>query len=245
MNPANDLAYFGLGWSYRMAGRFYEAEVLVKKAIELNPKNDWAYIVLGKLYQCNGKKIETEEAFRKAVRLEPKADIWAYARLGAYFSHKPGGFPEAEKQLRKSVELRPGNGTVYRALESLYKEMDKKELAEEYGRKIARFELNEYSPVAVTNYRKLKTILDRRGVKFVCMQYPMRSVESLKRIFDDQSGIIFVDNEKIFKKAVAKGNYRDYFIDNFAGDFGHCNLKGNKLIAANLAGVILKELSHR
>jgi hypothetical protein len=69
----------------------------------------------------------------------------------------------------------------------------------------------------------------------------MRSVLPLKKIFQIQEGIIFVDNEQIFKKAVKKSGYKEYFIDMFAGDFGHCTEKGNRLLAENIANVILKE----
>ena len=100
-----------------------------------------------------------------------------------------------------------------------------------------------YKPVTVNNYLKLKESLDKRGVKLVCVQYPMRSVESLKKIFKDKGeGIFFVDNEAIFKEEVNKSGFKEVFRDMFAGDFGHCTNKGNRLLAENIAGVILKEV---
>jgi len=42
-----------------------------------------------------------------------------------------------------------------------------------------------------------------------------------------------------------KISYNDYFTDMFAGDFGHCTRKGNRLLAENIANVILKEYFHR
>jgi hypothetical protein len=70
----------------------------------------------------------------------------------------------------------------------------------------------------------------------------MRSIESLKKIFQgNDKGIIFVDNEKIFKDAVARNGYRDYFRDIFGGEFGHCTEKGNRLLAENIADAILRE----
>jgi hypothetical protein len=73
----------------------------------------------------------------------------------------------------------------------------------------------------------------------------MRSLEPLKRIFVQDKGIIFVDNEKIFKDAVKKEGYQAYFRDIFAGDFGHCTDKGNQLLAGNIADAILKEVFDR
>jgi hypothetical protein len=37
-------------------------------------------------------------------------------------------------------------------------------------------------------------------------------------------------------------HYSGLFMDSFAGDFGHCTRIGNRLIAGNLAEVILKEI---
>ncbi len=74
--------------------------------------------------------------------------------------------------------------------------------------------------------QKLKEILDRRNIKLVCVQYPMCGIEPLKRIFKWQEDVIFIDNEKIFKEAVGKEDYQEYFIDMFGGDFGHCTPKG-------------------
>ena len=77
------------------------------------------------------------------------------------------------------------------------------------------------------------------------MQYPVRSVDSLKKILDSDKSIIFVDNEKVFKDAIKKEKYEDYFIDNFAGDFGHCTAKGNQLLAENVADVLLREVFNK
>jgi len=83
--------------------------------------------------------------------------------------------------------------------------------------------------------------LDVRGVKLVCVQYPLRNIESLKAIFNDKEGMIFVDNRTIFEEALKNGKYEDYFIDKFADVFGHCTKKGNKLLAENIANTIIKE----
>jgi hypothetical protein len=91
------------------------------------------------------------------------------------------------------------------------------------------------------NYQEVKRILDRRGIKLVCAQYPMLKVGELKQIFEGQKGVVFVDNEGIFKEAVKKSGYQKYFIDRFGGEFGHCTREGNRLLAENIVNVILKE----
>jgi hypothetical protein len=79
----------------------------------------------------------------------------------------------------------------------------------------------------------------------VCVQYPMISVEPLKEIFDGERGVVFVGNEKVFNRALKRGSYIEYFQDSFGGNFGHCTPKGNRLLAENIANVILKEVFHK
>ena len=123
--------------------------------------------------------------------------------------------------------------------------MGKPELVKAYAGKANRLKTDYYAAITVNNYRKLKNILDRKGIKLVCVQYPVRDVEPLKRIFGKNEGVIFVDNEQVFKKAVRKGSNKEYFRDMFAGDFGHCTQKGNELLAQNIADVILREVFNR
>jgi len=120
--------------------------------------------------------------------------------------------------------------------------MGKYDISQEYSKKANGIREKVYNPMTLDNYRKLKEALDRRGIRLVCVQYPMRSIASLKKMFLDQEGIVFVDNEQIFKEAVNKTNYKDYFIDIFGGDIGHFTLNCNRLLAKNIADVILKEV---
>jgi len=87
----------------------------------------------------------------------------------------------------------------------------------------------------------LNKTVSKKGIRLVIMQYPVRSIEPLKKIFNDKESLVFVDNEKIFKEAVARENFDAYFTDRFRYDFGHCTVKGNRLLAENAANVILKE----
>ena len=213
----------------------------LKKAIELNPRNDRAYLELGRLYHKQGKLSEAEELFKKAIELNPRNDR-AYVELGRLY-HNQGKLSEAEELFKKAIEANSKNDRLYGALEVLYREKGNMELAREYGKKARDLRLNYYAPDTTSNYYKLKEILYKKGITYVCVQYPMRNLEPLKKILQgNDKGIIFVDNEKIFRDAVAKDNYQNYFKDMFGGDFGHCTEKGNRLLARNIANVILKEV---
>jgi tetratricopeptide (TPR) repeat protein len=248
LNPKNDMAYAELGRLARVRGdcrrgECREAESFLKTAIELNPKNYVAYLGLGLLYRIRHQSSQAEDAFKKAIEINPKVFPAYFELLELY--RDQGALPQAEYLFKKALAIDPQNQRVLGAMASLYDEMGKPELAKAYAEKAARLNSENYLPVTANNYRKLKEILERKGIKLVCVQYPMRNIEPLKRIFENDKGVIFVDNERLFKEAVRKGSYKEYFRDMFAGDFGHCTLKGNTLLAQNIAGVILKEIFNK
>lgn len=95
-----------------------------------------------------------------------------------------------------------------------------------------------YLTATVANYRQLKEKVTNYGLVLIAVEYPMRSVESLKKVFALGSNVLFVDNETSFKKAVAQSGYAQYFVDHFAGDFGHGTVEGNALLANQVAAVV-------
>jgi len=75
------------------------------------------------------------------------------------------------------------------------------------------------------------------------MQYPTLDINELENMFEGDEDIIFVNNEENFKEALETGKYEDYFIDHMTDTFGHATPKGNRLIAENVANVILKNMN--
>jgi len=229
--------YVSLGLCYRLQAKDAEAEEMYKQALCANPDTGNAYYTLGELY-CSQKKTEAaEKMWKETIRLDPHHDS-VYISLGQlYVSQKR--FSEAEGIFKEALRQSPKNGRAYSSLITLYREKGDQKKMREYQRLLDESKI--VIPVTRQNYQALKKVLDERGVRLVCMQYPMRSIEPLKSIFFGQDGVIFVDNEKNFKSAVRKYGYKEYFADMFAGDFGHCTYKGNRLIAQNAAGAILKQ----
>jgi tetratricopeptide (TPR) repeat protein len=241
LNPQNDHAYVRLGTFYRDRKRSLEAEAAFKRAIELNPGNGSAYAALGWSYQYQGMPSRAEAAFKKAIALNPRNGSACFGLAWCYQSQ--GKLSLAEDALKKYMAIDPENDSAYGALSLLCEEMGDPGLAREYAQKADSLRQGYYSPATVQNYHKLKAILDKRGVRLACVQYPGRSIEPLKKIFEGGGeGVIFVDNEKIFRDAVKKDGSRVYFNDMFGGDTGHCTDQGNRLLAGNIARVILKEV---
>ncbi|HTY45125.1 MAG TPA: tetratricopeptide repeat protein [Patescibacteria group bacterium] len=240
LNPQSERVYMELGALYASRHQLSQAEESFKKAVEVAPRSHTTHLTLGLFYMWHDKFPQAEASFRKAIELNPQ-DERSCVELGLLYK-KEGRFPEAEELLRRAIELKPGNDRAYGALVALYEETARPVLAKEYAAKVNRIRTGYYTPATVDNYRQLKGILDARKIRLVCVQYPMRSVEPLRNIFPDNGkGIIFVDNEKLFKDAVRREGSGAYFKDMFAGDFGHCTNKGNRLLAENIADAILKK----
>jgi tetratricopeptide (TPR) repeat protein len=239
LNFQNDSAYAELGRLYLLEKKYIESERALKEALRLNPKNDPAYVVLSWVYRDQDKFTEAEQILNKAVELNPKYDS-AYLGLGQVYRTQKR-LAEAEQAFTKAIELNAQNMLAHGGLATIYAEMGKEELSRVYTDKLNNLSGKCYNPATTAHYRKFKQILNQRKVRLVCVQYPMRSIQPLKDIFQGK-GVIFVDNEKTFKDAVKREGYNAYFRDIFAGDFGHCTKKGNQLLAKNIADAISKEV---
>ena len=154
-------------------------------------------------------------------------------------------YGEAEYAYKQVIELDNRESQAFDGLAVVYHETGRFNLRDQYLRKANELRPRYLPMVTIRNYKKIKNILDIKKIKLVCVQYPMRSIEPLKEIFKEEKDIIFVDNEQVFKKAVAQGYYKDFFCDFFAGDFGHCTDRGNKLLAENIADAVAKEVFHK
>jgi tetratricopeptide (TPR) repeat protein len=241
VNPQNNWLAIRIGPYYRAQDSLVVAESAFKKAVKANPMNDRPYVDIGQAYLSQGRLTQAKEALMKAVELNPRND-GAYVGLGSIFRAQ-SRFLEAEAAFKKAIELNPKNDIAYRTLKVLYIEMGDPRLGLEYERKSDELKADFYPQVTADNYHKLKAILDKRGIVYVCMQYPIRSIEPLKKIFQgNPDDIVFVDNNKLFKDAVQKDGYKEYFIDLCNGDSGHCTPKGNRLLAENVANVILDKV---
>lgn len=239
LNPNNAKAYYELGWCYRNLGDYGLAIEFLRKSIELDPVNAGAYNRLGWCYNVKGEYAQAIESLNKAIAIYP-LNYRAYYDLGwSYMNSRE--FIYAQQAFNKAVDLKPSYDRAYESLALLYKNLGNYNKAEEYCCKSSKSRLMCYDTITYNNYRKLRDILAKRKIILVCLQYPMRSIGPLKKMFPDKRGIVFIDNEKIFKDAVRKESYKKYFIDMFAGDFGHCTPKGNRLLAENIARSILKE----
>jgi tetratricopeptide (TPR) repeat protein len=230
--PDNYLGYLTLGRLYLWQNQKENAEKTLKQSIECNSKNAVAYALLGMLYERMNRKEEAKQMYKKALHINPKEWDATYSLIILY--QREGNLQEAETLYKRMTALCPGNYRTWGALATFYEFQERKDLAEECYNRADKLRLQSLNSATVHNYRKLYEILQERKIPPVFMQYPMRHLKDLSDIFRDETGIIFIDNEYIFKEAVKRDGYVEYFNDHFAGDFGHCNPRGNRLLAGNI-----------
>lgn len=240
MAPEKPDAYRQMGWLYNDSlGDGEKAEIFFKRSIDAAPCSDKGYIDLGICFIDQMDYDRAAEAFKKAIALVPHNPV-SYKELAMLYSDKIGNLSKAAEAYEMVTKLSPTDDKAWGFLALYYTDAGEYAMAEKCRAEAQRLRLDFYNPETLRNYHKLKKILDDRKIKLVCVQYPMRSVQTLKNMFDPLDSMTFVDNEGIFKEAVEKTGFEAYFIDSFAGDFGHCTSEGNRLLAENIAETVLK-----
>lgn len=97
----------------------------------------------------------------------------------------------------------------------------------------------EQNRISKTHQEKIVELVQKRQIPLFLMQYPGLDLKALRDFFDNHSGIFFIDNKESFEAALSHGKYDDYFRDSFAGHWGHCTFKGDRLIAQNVARALM------
>ncbi len=234
INPKNVDGYIGLGWCYREQRKYDKAEVMLDEAVKIDPKKWDGYFKLGLCYKEQRKYNKALEMYKEVIKINP-TNCTAYNEMGLCYMEQRK-FDKTEAVLKDAIKINPESEEAIRNL-TLYKQV----MLNFQGENNVKSLFEYYLPITVTNYIKLKDILTKENIQLVCVQYPILSVGPLRNIFKDIEGMFFVDNEGVFKDALKEGNPDEYFTDMFAGDFGHCTYKGNRLLAQSIADTILEE----
>ena len=237
--------YTELGENYRKKEKYEKAEKILKKVIEMDPKNNEAYSKLASIYLDKNNFTEAAKMFKKAIELNPNNGV-IYLELGQFY-YDQGRLKEAERMFVKAIEINPNMDEAYCGLGIIYNEqgLSDKEIEEFYRKRGFSIRVQNNIPsseITKYHYQQLYKELNKRGIKYIAMQYPTLNINELRDMFEGNEDIIFVSNEENFKKALENGKYEDYFIDHIRDTFGHATPKGNRLIAENVANVILEEL---
>ncbi|MFH1383420.1 MAG: hypothetical protein ABIH47_00455 [Candidatus Omnitrophota bacterium] len=246
-NKQNDIRAVDTKTYYELLKLYEDEEMIANKIdileqmIKIDPFNVHAYKLLSNIYLWGRYKNmgEVERINKIILELYPQ-DKGAYLQLA--YSYESRLKTQAAKDiLADGISKIPLYKQGYGALAHIYTDNKEYDNASKYFNKANSIEKKYRNENLYYNYNRLKHIVLEKGIALVCVQYPVRSVESLKRMLGYDERVIFVDNEKIFKKALQENSYDAIFVDMWAGDFGHCTRKGYRMLAQNVADVILKE----
>jgi tetratricopeptide (TPR) repeat protein len=218
LDSRDRLAYDLLGASLVFGGKDADALILYKDFKTVTPHNVMVYYAMGKVHFYRDEYDEAVTAFLTALKLS-----------------KAQRFPEFDREEEGALGV----------LAFLSELKGDKAKNIEYSNALDRLEAKYVNSITRTNYIRVKNILQENGIKLVAVQYAMRKCDYLRNMLSPLPGIIFVDNERLFKDVVKKYGCRKYFTDMWASDFGHCTQEGNRILAKNIANVILKEVFHK
>jgi len=234
----DDVIYYRLALSYNDQRMYDKSIEMLNKAIEINPANDEASIALAEQYSYNGNFDKAERILLNNIEFQTENDE-VYRSLGKLYRLQ-GKYKLAKESLKKAIEINSTNSDAQDEMTILsFQQNEMGGISDIHFTELNKSKINYFNPISVYMYRSLKETVNAKGAKLISVQYPMLPVEPLKRIFKDLNGIVFVDNENEFKKAVERDGYEKYFSDRAGGVFGHCTAAGNKLLAENISKVIL------
>jgi len=239
MQPDDTRAWFGLGRMLRKEERFAEAAEAFERVVALEPDDPRAYVSLGLCLEPLGELDRAEVALHKGWSMD-LGDRRAFIRL-ADFLERQGRHTEMEQLVAEAV-TDDADDDILGRIARYYSRQGDAEQADRYLRLADDARRRHTPPMTRENYLTSRRIVDARGVHLVAVQYPVRDIDPLTAIFAGTEGVHFVDNGNPFREALARMPYDRLFWDNCYGDFGHCTREGNRLLAENVADVILGEI---
>jgi len=245
--PNNMLRSLRNAWLEFDKSNFENSRMILEKTVKSNPENYYAYSNLVEHYCAQDEYNKAIKLFPNVFELKPTHQKLPTFLIDCYldlnWKHMDhNDIAIAEQLLNSTVKDQLNNSDLIGLLANIYGLQEKSDLSKQYFLDVSELRTHNFNPTTRSNYLKIYKTLSNLNIQLIAVQYPMSSIEPLRQTFDNKNGVIFIDNESSFKKAVKNQNYNNYFIDMFAGTFGHCTPNGNKLLANNIATAIFREI---
>ena len=142
--PADVSILYNLGMGLSDVGRLDDAEIHLRRALDIAPDFTNARVALGVALQRHGRTNEAISELRKAAERSPE-NPWAQRNLGACLL-STGQFEEAESCLRKASVINPDDQQTWYGLGQALENLGKTADADAAYRKV--IDVDEYGPVA-------------------------------------------------------------------------------------------------
>ena len=155
-------------------------------------------------------------------------------RLRSEFLVSQGRVRDAVELLSVGVQLHPENPRLRRRLIWVLEVAGEQARAAQQERELETLEEQSVLRVTVESWRRVLATARNAGVPLVAVQYPLRSINGLRRMLGEAEDVIYVENRDNFQNALSRSGWDEIFIDRFAGDFGHSTDLGNEIIAEQL-----------
>ncbi len=255
-DPNHWQAYIELGDMYYINKDFNKSINLYNIALNLTPNNTHHMNKLAYIYYRNEQISLAKDTLTKSINISQDNDR-AFELLGKILFREKK-YSQATILFEKASEN--NNNKDLNLISKLYLAEINKNLSEltvdgltiKFNNSIK--ERVKFSATR-NHYLYIYELSKQSNITYIAMQYPTLSVDIIKNFFSekDKEKIIFVSNEDNFKQILEKERYDVLFIDTFALNlnkdsifyekYGHTTVKGTKLIAENVANIILKELN--
>jgi lysophospholipase L1-like esterase len=147
--------------------------------------------------------------------------------------------------LEEALRRHPDNEFFLRLLAGVHTEAGETRAANKLLARADALALSRIPEVTRDNYRRALKLTNDSGALFVAMQYPLRNAGELELMLEGAGDVIVIDNDAVFREAVASRGYDALFVDRFAGDFGHCTSDGYALLADQLMDIVFEPLASR
>ncbi len=234
--PQDAAPYLELSRLARRRGDEAAAAEHLARGLVLEPFNRLVYLEIEKQLLSDNSPEALVRVLREARLAHP--DLLNFAILEAKMLATRGREEEAEAIYRGILKEHPEAFWVHTALGNMLQRKGDPNRAAYHYREADRWSRRNTGTAA--NYRRLaRTVLDAE-IELVCVQYPLLDVGELEEMLRDIGEITLVDNEEIFRRAVENDSYSHYFHQRFPGQpFGHCNARGNRLLAENIVAALL------
>jgi tetratricopeptide (TPR) repeat protein len=157
IDPEYSAAIFTMAQAYRKLSKFEEAAAGFRRLIQLDPKDPKPYMNLGEISIDVGDFDAAIPHLEKAIAADPAHSAVAHNLLGSAYLEKKMLEP-AEREILKSLEMRPQIPDAHYNLGLLYEEKaDLRTAAEEYREEI------EIHPAAYPAYFNLALLCAKTG----------------------------------------------------------------------------------
>lgn len=250
LDAENSQAWFLLGIHYDREAEYQKALEAYRKA-DLKAGPESKFKILERMAECHkflGDENAAVQIYLGILKQWPRHPEANGALADILMGEEK--YQEAIGYFLRQVTVDPQKADIFDKLAHCYRKIGQPQKAEEIlkqrnqdgavGVGKAQGLGDAYNSATKENYLKLVKMSGQHQALVLAVQYPRRPIAPLKTMLSSVSGVVFVDNQKVFTDALAEHKYDEIFTDRFAGDFGHCTPQGNALLAGNIADHILK-----